>query len=290
MDEEQKPHWALPPLRVGQAADATLMQRRAAVEAMPQGEGASPDDVVIGGVRCLVVGPQAADCRAGGTLLYFHGGGYRMGSPSAWLGYARRLADVAGLCIVLPFYRLAPEHPFPAALHDAVAVYRALQADGPVLAGGDSAGGGLAAALCIAAAHAGEPVAGAVLISPMLDMMARDRTYDDNAARDALFSRAAVRDAAALYLQGQAADDPLVSPLCADPAIFPPLLLLVGGAEVLLGEALAFARSLALADRPVTLHVAGGMGHVWPMMAPATLEASAAFDAIAAWCRGRCGD
>lgn len=290
MDEEQKPHWALPPLRVGQAADATLMQRRAAVEAMPQGEGSSPDDIVIGGVRCLVVGSQAANGRAGGTLLYFHGGGYRMGSPSAWLGYARRLADVAGLCIVLPFYRLAPEHPFPAALHDAVAVYRALRADGPVLAGGDSAGGGLAAALCIAAACAGEPVAGAVLISPMLDMTARDRTYDDNAARDALFSRAAVRDAAALYLQGHVADDPLVSPLCADPAMFPPMLLLVGGAEVLLGEALAFARSLALADRPVTLHVAGGMGHVWPMMAPATPEAAAAFDAITAWCRGRCGD
>lgn len=286
MDEERKPHWALPPLRVGHAADAALVQRRAAVEAMAQGEGVHPGDMVIGGVRCLVVGPDTADHSAGGTLLYFHGGGYRMGSPSAWLGYARRLADAAGLRIVLPFYRLAPEHPFPAALHDAVAVYRALREEGPVLAGGDSAGGGLAAALCLAAARAEQPVAGAILISPMLDMMARDRTYDDNAARDALFSRAAVRDAAALYLQGHAVDDPLVSPLCADPAMFPPMLLLVGGGEVLLGEALAFARALALADRPVTLHVAGGMGHVWPMMAPATPEAAEAFAAIAAWCRG----
>ncbi len=281
MGEDRARRWALPPLRRGRPADEGLLARRAAVAAPAQGAPASADEVTIGGVRCLVLTPESGHGAATPTLLYFHGGGYRMGSPLAWAAYAGRLADAAGARLVLPFYRLAPEHPFPAALHDAAAVYRALRADRPVLLGGDSAGGGLAAALCIAAVHAGEPAAGAILVSPMLDLTARDATYDDNAASDTLFSRAAVLDAAELYLQGHRADDPLVSPLLADPALFPPLLLLAGGAEVLLGEALALVRSVALAGGSVTLHIAGGMGHVWPMMAPAAAETAAALDAMA---------
>ena len=285
MDEERKPHWALPPLRAGHAADATLLQRRAAVEAMPQGEGIQPDDRVIGGVRCLVVGPDTADHSAGGTLLYFHGGGYRMGSPVAWMPYATRLAEAAEAEVILPFYRLAPEHPFPAALHDAVAVYRELADSGPLAVAGDSAGAGLAAALAIVASRAGAAAAGAVLVSPMLDFAARHETYDSRAARDRLFSRQAVQDCAALYLQGHPQDDPLVSPLHADPRDIPPALILIGGEEVLLGEALAFAGKLALADRRVTLHAAPGMGHVWPMMAPDTPEAADAIAAIAAFAK-----
>ena len=146
---------------------------------------------------------------------------------------------------------------------------------------GDSAGGGLAAALCIMAARAGERPAGVVLVSPMLDLTARGESLDRNAARDPMFSKAAVLDSAQLYLQGHDPRDPLVSALEADPADFPPTLVLTGGAEVLLDEVVAFATRLALGDRRVTLHVAPGMGHVWPLLAPETGEARDAVAAIA---------
>lgn len=274
--------WRLPPPRRGHTATAELEQRRARAAAAPAGEAPAVERT-IGGVRCLLVGE--ATSRA--TILYFHGGGYRMGSPLAWLAYARRLASAAQARVVLPFYRLAPEHPFPAALHDAASVYQALAAEGPVVVAGDSAGGGLAASLCIAAHDAGAEPAGLILVSPMLDLEARDGTYETHAASDALFSRTAVLDCAALYLQGASPTDPLVSPLHAEPASLPATLVLVGGAEVLLGEATVFARRLAMADRSVILHVAAGMGHVWPMMAPDAAQSGEAIAAMATFVDAR---
>jgi acetyl esterase/lipase len=266
--------WRLPPLRAGHPASEDLLERRVKAG----GNASAPDhERVIGGVRCIATSAAQPQRR----ILYFHGGGYRMGSPVAWLPYATRLAEAADAEVILPFYRLAPEHPFPASLHDAVAVYRALTDDGPLVVAGDSAGGGLAAALSIVASQAGAPPAGAVLVSPMLDFAASHDTYDSRHARDRLFSREAVQDCAALYLQGHPLNDPLVSPLHADPQDIPPALVLIGGEEVLLGEALAFTGKLALADRRVTLHAAPGMGHVWPMMAPDTPEAAEAVAAIA---------
>ena len=281
MGNNRDQNWALPPLRQGIPADEVLQARRVAVAGAAHELPPSAAETLIGDVPCLVVTPETG--RSNATFLYFHGGGYRVGSPLAWAAYAQRLAEKTGMRLILPFYRLAPEHPFPAALYDAAAVYRALRADGDVLVGGDSAGGGLAAALCFAAAQAGDPAAGAILISPMLDLTASDPTYADNAACDTLFSRGTVLDAAGLYLQGHDVTDPLVSPLFADPVQFPRTLVLVGGKEVLLGEVLAFSRKLALAGRDVTLHVAGGMGHVWPMMSPDTAEAAEALDMIAAF-------
>lgn len=272
--------WRLPPLRPGHPADAGLAERRLRA-AGTRDDGPQPVEAEIGGVHCLIVEPQGA--AADGTILYLHGGGYRMGSPVAWIPYARRLATASGRRVILPSYRLAPEHPFPAALHDAAAVYHVLAAEDSVVVAGDSAGAGLAAALCLSAAKAGQPAAGLVLVSPMLDLAARDDSYDSHAASDAIFSREAVLECAELYLQGHPADDPLVSPLLADPALFPPALILAGGTEVLLGESLALARRLALADRRVSLHVAPGMGHVWPMLAPQTDAAARAVATIAAF-------
>jgi acetyl esterase/lipase len=271
--------WSLPPLRQGHAADPSLEARRERAAGIAPA-GAAPAEALIGGVRCLLIDPAG---HADGTILYLHGGGYRLGSPVAYIAYARRLASVTARRIVLPFYRLAPEHPFPAALHDAVAVYRALENSEGLVIAGDSAGGGLAAAVAIVAARAGARPEGAILISPMLDLTAMGDSYDRNAARDQLFSRQAVRDSAELYLQGHPAGDPLVSARNADMAAFPPMLLLVGGAEVLLDEAMDFARSLAVADRRFSLHVASGMGHVWPLMAPQSHEATEAFAAMGAF-------
>ena len=270
--------WNLPRLREGYAADDALIERRARA-AGPTDAVERAGEAVIGGVRCLVIEPRGCDAR--GEMIYLHGGGYRLGSPLAYVDYAQRIADEAGRRIILPFYPLAPEQPFPAALHAVVAVYRGLEDRQSVVVAGDSAGGGLAAALCIMAARAGERPAGVVLVSPMLDLTARGESLDRNAARDPMFSKAAVLDSAQLYLQGHDPRDPLVSALEADPADFPPTLVLTGGAEVLLDEVVAFATRLALGDRRVTLHVAPGMGHVWPLLAPETGEARDAVAAIA---------
>lgn len=272
--------WTVPPLRTGHSASQDLIERRARATGQIA-EGAMPRERLIGGVRCLVIEPDAGGSK--GDILYLHGGGYRLGSPLAYIDYARRIAIEAQCRIVLPFYPLAPEQPFPAALHSIVAVYRGLENRGSLVVAGDSAGGGLAAALCILAARANERPAGAILVSPMLDLTACWDSLDRNASRDPLFSKAAVLDSAQLYLQGHAPDDPLVSAINADPTDFPPLLLLTGGAEILLDEALAFAERLAKADRRVSLHVAPGMGHVWPLLAPQSAEAAEAVKAIAAF-------
>lgn len=268
--------WHLPPTRPGHPADAALLERRAGAAGRP-GEGDRFEEARIGGISCLLVTPDKG--AVDGDILYLHGGGYRLGSPLAYIGYAQAIADACGRRLVLPFYRLAPEHPFPAALHDAVAVFRALPDPAATIVAGDSAGGGLAAALSIVAGRAGDSPAGAILVSPMLDLLARGESFERNAARDPLFSRAAVLECAGLYLQGHDARNPLVSALEADPAAFPPLLLLIGGAEVLLDEALDFAARVARADRRLTLHVAPGMGHVWPLM---TMGSAPACEAVAA--------
>jgi len=275
--------WHLPPLRSGHPADAALLERRTRAAGQAR-DGDRFEEAEIGGVRCLIVTP--AQGGAQGDMLYLHGGGYRLGSPLAYIAYARGIADACRRRLVLPFYRLAPEHPFPAALHDAVAVYRALPDPGSVVVAGDSAGAGLAAALAILAGAAGVSPAGAILVSPMLDLQARGESLERNAARDPLFSKAAVLDCAELYLQGHAPSDPLVSAIEADPSAFPPLLLLIGGAEVLLDETLDFASRLARADRRVTLHVAPGMGHVWPLMTMGTAPASEAVAAICGFVAG----
>lgn len=275
--------WDLPPLRAGYAADEGLVERRVRAAGNP-GAGPAPKEVVLGGIRCLVVEPEGQ--AAQGDILYLHGGGYRLGSPVAYLGYAQRIADAAGRRIVLPFYPLAPEHPFPAAIHTVVATYRGLPDPASTIVAGDSAGGGLTAALCILAARAGAKPAGAILVSPMLDLTAQCGTsLERNAERDLLFSKQAVLDSAQLYLQGHDPADPLVSALHAAPLELPPVMILIGGAEVLLDESLEFARRLALADHRLTLHVAPGMGHVWPLMAPDSDEGAAAIAGMAAFAK-----
>lgn len=273
--------WNLPPERTGFAASDSLAQRRAAVASAPVDPAIAFERTEIAGVRCLVFRSPRTDA---GTMLYFHGGGYRMGAPEPWASYANSLRDETGCTIVVPDYRLAPEHPFPAALHDAAGIYAALSAAGPVVVAGDSAGAGLAAALALAAHGArSRPPQALVLISPMLDLRAEDETYDSRAETDRFFSRANMLECADMYLQGHAADDPLVSPLHGDPAAFPRTMVLIGGKEVLLGEAIRFAGKLARGGKTVTLHVAENSGHVWPMLEAGTAAARDALQAMNAF-------
>ncbi len=215
----------------------------------------------IGGVRCVVLEPA----RVEGQILYFHGGGFRMGSPLIAAGFASRIAAAARCRVVLPFYSLAPEHPFPCALLDGEAVLDSLARDCPLLVAGDSAGGNLAAVL--GRGHARE-IAGVFLLSPWLDLRVTARSYHCNAASDGLFSRQAAGEAARLYLQGHSASDPDVSPLLGELRGMPEVLIATGSGEVLLDDSLAFARELAGHQRGVSLHVLAGMKHVAATLEP----------------------
>ncbi len=262
--------------RKGRAAPEALALRR--------GAGAVPADVFasyeyqldggpLGTVRALRFWPDGTPSPAPrATVLHWHGGGFRLGRPEHAAVFAQNLATACDVEVICPHYRLAPEHPFPAALNDAMAALAGVL--GGVLTGslargakriilsGDSAGGGLAASLAVLCGQRGIALAGQVLHSPWLDLAVTNPSYGANAARDPLFSAASAREAAEQYLQGNKADDPLASPLLADAAIFPPTYISVGDGEVLAGDALAFHAGLTAAGRSAHLSVIAGMEHV----------------------------
>jgi acetyl esterase/lipase len=226
--------------------------------------------------------------RPRGVLTYFHGGGYRLGSAAQFTPFAARLAGATGSRVVVVDYRLAPEHPFPAALHDAAHVYEQVLAESgePPVAAGDSAGGGLAAALTVACARAGVPVPRAlVLMSAWLDLRCVADSYTSRAVTDRLFSYEAARQAADQYLQGHDPGDPLASPLLADLAPFPPALLLAGTDEVLLDDTVAMASGLARARVPTATRFERDVPHAWPSVFPDRPESAAALEAIAEFVR-----
>ncbi|MGM0930532.1 MAG: alpha/beta hydrolase fold domain-containing protein [Actinomycetota bacterium] len=256
---------ALPPERPGHPADASLQEKRSRFTA-PAYEGEIPlAHRELGGVPCRVLsGGDSA------TVLYLHGGGYRMGSAATYTAYGARLAAAAHAQVVLVDYRLAPESPFPAALHDAVSVYEAVRAERPdrhVVAAGDSAGGGLAASLSVAAAAVGAKGPDSLaLLSPWLDLRCDSSYY--RTATDALFDQSTALSAREAYLQGHDVEDSFVSPLRVDGAVFPSTLVQIGTAESLLGDALAFAEKLSSAGVSCRLEAVARRGHTWPLTEP----------------------
>jgi acetyl esterase/lipase len=280
---------APPPARIEELRariDATL-------GAVPLEPGVSELRTDAGGV------PGIALQRAGGAsdplLLYLHGGGYRIGSAFAWRAYASRLAAACRARVWLVDYRLAPEHPFPAAIDDVLRAYRALLAAGEdparVALAGDSAGGGLAAAALHGLRREGLPLpAGAVCLSPWADLTNRAQSYRTRAASDKLFGHEQAEEAAALYLQGHSPADPLASPVFGDWTGMPPLLVHAGDAEVLLDDARELAARARAAGVRVHLSVYPEMPHVWHLAYPAFPEAVRAVEEIAAFvqeCTGR---
>ncbi|WP_406295180.1 alpha/beta hydrolase [Embleya sp. NBC_00888] len=277
--------WNLPPVREGRAASDELDARRRGTAAYRQDPepGVTVRQELVGGVPCTFL--EVPDPAL--TLLYFHGGGYRMGDAAGWLGFGSRIALAARARVVLVEYRLAPEDPFPAALHDVAGVYDAIVAageDGDLapFVGGDSAGGGLAAALTVAARGAPVPLpSGMVLLSPWLDLTVTKPTYDSNASTDQLISKKSLREAAEIYLQLHDPGDPLASPLFADLSGLPPVLLLASCHEALLGDATAFAGRAATAGVPVQAHLVPDVPHAWPAIDPTMPESQEAIGTIA---------
>jgi acetyl esterase/lipase len=240
----------------------------------------------LGGVPALrVVVPGARrDC----SILYLHGGGYVAGSAALYRHVLWRLSAAASAQVAAIDYRLAPEHPFPAALDDAAAAWRGLLAEGvdPRRAAviGDSAGGGLALSLGMRLRDRGEalPVA-IVALSPWTDLAATGTSLRMNAAADPMLIADAVPGFAACYLAGADPCDPAASPLYGDPAGLPASLIQVGSDEILRDDAVRMAERMRAAGCTVELEVWPRMPHVWHVFAPLMPEATRAITRVGAF-------
>ena len=233
--------------------------------------------------------PSAAPGR---VVLYLHGGGYVIGSPRSHRHLAAAIAGAAGASALLLDYRLAPEHPFPAAVEDATAAYRWLldQATAPehIVIAGDSAGGGLTVATLLALREARVPLpAGGVCISPWVDLTCSGASYTTKAAADPIVRRAGVEEMARAYLGATPPRTPLASPLFADLRGLPPLLIHVGSDEVLLDDAVQLAERAKAGGVDATLEIYDRMIHVWHWFLPMLDEAQTAVEAIGRFVRSR---
>jgi monoterpene epsilon-lactone hydrolase len=229
-----------------------------------------------------------------GALLYLHGGGYVIGSLDSHRHLAAEAGRASGVAALALDYRLAPEHPFPAAVDDALAGYRFLLARGirpdRIAIAGDSAGGGLVVAAMLAIRDAGlaQPACG-WCISPWVDMEAIGETMSSRAAVDPTVQKPGLLDMARLYLNGADPRSPLAAPLYADLSGLAPLLLQVGAAETLLDDALRLAKAAGAADVRVTLEVWPEMIHVWHLFHPELAAGRRAIEAGGAFVRAMIG-
>lgn len=224
------------------------------------------------------------------AILYLHGGGFVLGSCSTHRNLTSRLALTARCRVVVPEYRLAPEHPFPASLEDAMAVYYELLRAGTdprkLVIMGDSAGGGLCAALLLAIRDAGcQMPAAAVLISPWTDLTLSGDTYRTRADQDPLDRISELRRMADLYLCGGDATNPLVSPIFGNLRGLPKTLIQVGDHEVLLADSIRFFERAKQESVEVQIEIWPEMWHGWHMCAPALPEANEAIRHIGMFVR-----
>ena len=247
-----------------------------AMAQIPLAEGTVAEPFVRSGVPGIECRPvELADDAP--ILLYFHGGGFRIASALAYRSYGSHLAAVLGARVLLVEYRLAPENKFPKAVDDCFAVWESLLAEGidtgRIVIAGDSAGGGLAASVTMHALADGVLPAGVICCSPWVDLTITADTYDTNAESDKLFSRTSAEEAAPAYLGSADPMNPIASPLFGDWDGAPPLLILVGDAEVLLDDSRKLADVAKAAGVDVTLSIYPEMPHIWTMSYPAFPEA-----------------
>jgi monoterpene epsilon-lactone hydrolase len=237
--------------------------------------------VEIGGVPGFEVTVHAREPEP--VILYFHGGVYVIGSAAATVPLVGDLARRTSSKAVTVEYRLAPEHPYPAAVEDARAAYEGLLAQGisptQIALAGESAGGGLAVALLIALREAGVPLpACAYVMSPYVDLTLSGASLAEKRESDPLLTPDGLRARVPDYVGGAEASDPLISPIFGDLTGLPPLLIHVGSHEILLSDALRLAARAASCDVPVTLDVTPGVPHVFQAYAAILDEAGAALD------------
>ncbi|MEV6583626.1 alpha/beta hydrolase [Streptomyces sp. NPDC051582] len=242
-------------------------------------------DTVLGERPAVLVEPEG-ETRPG-TILYFHGGSFSLGSPRTAMGLTASLVTRTGLRALSLDYRLAPEHPFPAAIEDCLAAYRALLDDGlrpeSVAFAGDSAGGGLTVTTALAAKRAGMPVPGAIVaFSPGLDHTRSGASMAGKAGIDPFFTPEGMAHSGDLYLAGQDPNQELLAPaVLADLTGFPPLLLQVGTNELLLDDSVRLAERARNAEVDIILDVTAGVPHVFQSFVGRLDEADHALDRAA---------
>lgn len=279
---------------IGAAGAApSLDDMRAGSEAALETIGTMPDGVHI--EEADVAGLSALWCRPKGAptdsvVLYFHGGGYVLQSARSHRKLTSHLAVQANCNVLSVNYRLAPEHAHPAAVDDALAAYRWLQSNGfapaRIAVSGDSAGGGLAVALLLAAKRESlaQP-AGAVVFSPWVDLEGTGASMDSKADVDLMVQRHALQLMASMFLAGASADDPLAAPLHGDLAGLAPLYVQVGGDETLLDDSTRLAVKAAHSGVKVRLDVFPEMQHVFQAAVGMIPEATDAVAKAGHWLR-----
>jgi epsilon-lactone hydrolase len=279
-------------MQAGWGADATVAAMRADFEGwcerFPDDRDAAIARIAAGGVPADSIEPRGPSSAR--VVLYLHGGGYSLGSARSHRALGKRIAYETRARVVLPDYRLAPEHPFPAAVEDGVAAYRWLLATGVeperIAVGGDSAGAGLALALLVSLRDAGATLpACAFLLSPFADLECSGATYVTMAEHDPIVSREMGLGMGRLYAGDRAPSDPLASPVRAKLAGLPPLLVQVGDREVVLDDARAIERHAREAGVPVELEVWSDVVHAWHLFAAALEEGRRAIEAVGSFVR-----
>lgn len=252
-------------------------------------EGLTVETLDIAGLPAELLTPKGADM--GKALLYLHGGGYCLGSPTSHRPLASKLAAAIGVPALVPDYRLAPEARFPAAVDDAVKAYRHLLgegvAPGGIVISGDSAGGGLAIATAIAIRDSGLPLPGCLFaISPWVNLGQNGAAYAA-VLDDPMLTREALQEFADAYLQGEGPHHPLASPALADLHGLPPMLLQAGSAEILASDTALLAERAGLAGVEVRAEIWPEMIHVWHAFSDFLGAGRRAIDEAAAWIRPR---
>jgi monoterpene epsilon-lactone hydrolase len=268
-----------------QNPNASIEKRRAGMERISEhvASDVSCEPVNAGGVPAeWIAAPGAVQDR---VILYLHGGGYVIGSINTHRAMIARIARASNARALAIDYRLAPEHPFPAAVDDATAAYKWLLAEGykpgKIVIAGDSAGGGLTLAALVALRDSGLPLpAGAVPISPWTDLEGTGESVRSRAAKDPMVTQGNLAESAKQYYGAHDPKDPLVSPLHANFRGLPPMLIHVGDAEILLDDATRVAERAKLAGVDVELEVWDDMIHVWHVFAKLLPEGQQAIDKI----------
>jgi acetyl esterase/lipase len=254
---------------------------RELLSAQPLPADVTVTEGALGGVPTAEIAVDGIEPRH--VLLYFHGGVYVMGDAALAADLASQIGRRTQARVISVDYRLAPEHPYPAAVDDALAAYEALLDEGiaasSIVFAGESAGGGLAIATLVNARDRGLPLpAAAFAMSPYVDLTLAGATMETRSEVDPLLSREALQARVGDYTSGQDAALGLISPVFADLSGLPPLIIQAGTHEVLLDDALRLARRAAGADVEVTLDITPGVPHVFQAYYPILDEAAAALD------------
>ncbi|MBI1360137.1 MAG: alpha/beta hydrolase fold domain-containing protein [Alphaproteobacteria bacterium] len=252
----------------------------------PLPEGAGQSTIDLGGVSSLGVLPEGASGER--VILWMHGGGYVVGSSVSHRGLGSQVAAAAGCAVVLPDYRLAPEHVYPAAIEDCVAVYHAVLAEGvapeQIVLAGDSAGGALAVSTALRLKKEGAATpAGLMLLSPWVDLSCEGWSYDAKSRRDPFLTASSLQARAKQYLGAASHDDPGIDLLNADLRGLPPTIIQTGEAEVVLSDSTTLAERIGAAGAPVTLEIWPEMFHVFQARYPMLTQARQAITRLGAW-------